>query len=250
MIERGLIINLARKFDIDEYSVLREYLQLLFLKSLYQIPESTAVFFKGGTAIHFLLHSFRFSEDLDFTAVISKKEIKKLLVLAVEKVRLEAPGLESESLSDESLSTAYRLKFPTELSIRPLFIRIEISFREKPLTRKISVIETEFPIVPYPMVVHHDFEEILAEKVRALLTRQQGRDIFDLWFLFSKGVSLNKIFVEGKMRYYKKEFDIRKLRSVIERMSPQSLKDDLEKFLPKSHRKMINELKTMLLNKL
>ena len=61
MIERKIITDLARKFDIDEYSILREYIQLLFLRDFYQISDSASVFFKGGTLIHLLLRSFRFS---------------------------------------------------------------------------------------------------------------------------------------------------------------------------------------------
>jgi len=155
-----------------------------------------------------------------------------------------------EVLSEMPNSLTHRIKFPTELSIRPLTIRLEFSFREKPLTRKTSVIETELPISPYPLVVHFDFEEILAEKARAILTRQRGRDIFDCWFLISKGVRINKKFIKKKMSYYKQKFTIDKLKKTIEKISPQSLKDDLEKFLPRSHRKMIGDLKTLLLNKI
>jgi predicted nucleotidyltransferase component of viral defense system len=250
MIERELIINLARKFNIDEYSILREYLQLLFLRDFYGFPKSTNVYFKGGTAIHFLIGSFRFSEDLDFTTAISRKDTKQLVRATVEKSNLEAPGLESKILSDTINSLVCRLSFPTELSIRPLTINIEFSFREKPLTRKISLIESEVPGSPYPLVVHFDFEEILAEKVRAVLTRNQGRDIFDFWFLLSKGIKINTRFIKSKMSFYGQEFSNDRLKKAIDGITTQSLKDDLEKFLPKSHRKMISELKTLLLNKI
>jgi predicted nucleotidyltransferase component of viral defense system len=250
MIEREIIINLARKFEIDEYSILREYLQLLFLRDFYGFAKSSNVYFKGGTAIHFLLGSFRFSEDLDFTVAISRKDTKQLVRQTIEKSNLEAPGLESKMLADTINSLIYRLSFPTELSIRPLTIRIEFSFRERPLTRKISLIETELPVSPYPMVVHFDFEELLAEKVRAVLTRNQGRDIFDFWFLLSKGVKINARFIKTKLSFYGKEFSNDRLKKAIEGISIQSLKDDLEKFLPKSHRRMISELKTLLLNKI
>jgi predicted nucleotidyltransferase component of viral defense system len=250
MIERELIINLARKFNIDEYSILREYLQLLFLRDFYGFPKSTNVYFKGGTAIHFLIGSFRFSEDLDFTTAISRKDTKQLVRATVEKSNLEVPGLESKILSDTINSLVCRLSFPTELSIRPLTINIEFSFREKPLTRKISLIESELPVSPYPLVVHFDFEEILAEKVRAVLTRNQGRDIFDFWFLLSKGIKINTRFIKSKMSFYGQEFSNDRLKKAIDGITTQSLKDDLEKFLPKSHRKMISELKTLLLNKI
>ena len=40
-----------------------------------------------------------------------------------------------------------------------------------------------FPVGPYPQVAHLKIKELLAEKVRAILTRTRGRDIFDLYFL-------------------------------------------------------------------
>lgn len=250
MIERKTIIDLSRKFEIDEYSILREYIQLLFLRDFYRITESASVFFKGGTLIHLLLRSFRFSEDLDFTADNSKAEIKKMVRLTVEKMEREATGLECELMSDDARSVVHCLKFPTDLSIRPLTIRIEMSLREKPLTRKISVIETEFPVSPYPMVVHCDLEEVLAEKIRTILTRNQGRDLFDLWYLFSKDIQLNEKYVINKMRFYKKEYNRSELIKRIEELPVKSLKDDLEKFLPRSYRNMIGELQATVLNKL
>jgi predicted nucleotidyltransferase component of viral defense system len=250
MIERDTITTLARKFEIDEYSILREYLQILILRDLYHLTESTNVYFKGGTAIRLLLHSFRFSEDLDFTASVSKKKIKTMVQTAVETSNLEAPGLVLELLSEMPNSLTHRIKFPTELSIHPLTIKLEFSFRENPLTRKTSLIDTELPISPYPMVVHFDFEEILAEKVRAILTRNQGRDIFDCWFLLSKGIKINTKFIKKKMSYYKKKFNIDGFKKTVAEIPTQALKDDLQKFLPRSHRKMIGDLKTLLLKKI
>lgn len=250
MIERNIVAGLARKLEIDEYSILREYIQMLFLRDIYGRSNSAGVFFKGGTAIRLLLHSFRLSEDLDFTAALSKTAVKKMVRVALEASSHEAPGLESEILSETTNSLVHRIAFPTELSIRPLTIKLEFSFREKPLTRKVSVIETELPVSPYPLVVHSDFDEILAEKIRALLTRSQGRDIFDVWYLLSKGIAINRQFTRSKLSFYNKTFSINKLRESIEGVSTQSLKDDLEKFLPRSHRAMIGELKGMLLRKI
>lgn len=250
MIERNIVAGLARKLEIDEYSILREYIQMLFLRDFYGRSNSAGVFFKGGTAIRLLLRSFRFSEDLDFTAALSKTAVKKMVRVALEASGHEAPRLESEILSETANSLVHRIAFPTELSIRPLTIKLEFSFREKPLTRKVSVIETELPVSPYPLVVHSDFEEILAEKIRALLTRSQGRDIFDVWYLLSKGIAINGQFTRSKLSFYKKTFSINKLRESIKGVSTQSLKDDLEKFLPRSHRPMIGELKGMLLRKI
>ena len=250
MIERAITISLARKFDVDEYSIEREFIQLIFLRNFYRLAGSVNIYFKGGTAIHYLLHSFRFSEDLDFTATETKPEVKKLVRNTLGESNLEAPGLVGELLTETMESMVYRLNFPTELSIRPLTIRLEFSFREKPLSRRVSVIETELPVSPYPMVVHFDFEEILAEKLRALLIRGKGRDVFDCWYLLSKDIQPKVDLIRKKMLFYKQDFSIDRLKKTIEGMDLQALKDDLEKFLPKSHRKVIGELPAMLLYKI
>jgi len=53
----------------------------------------------------------------------------------------------------------------------PLNIHIEFSTREKPLTMKETILITPYPVILYPFIVHLDWEEILAEKIRALLKR-------------------------------------------------------------------------------
>jgi len=54
MITREQIKTLVKKFKINETTIFREYLQLLFLNSLYSFTESRkSCFLKGGTAAHF-----------------------------------------------------------------------------------------------------------------------------------------------------------------------------------------------------
>ena len=42
------IETLAKDYSIDTFSIIREYLQLLFLNYLYQQKESDKICFKGG----------------------------------------------------------------------------------------------------------------------------------------------------------------------------------------------------------
>ena len=54
-------------------------------------------------------------------------------------------------------------------------------------------------------------EEIFAEKIRAIMTRQRSRDLFDLHFLLRKGISSDIALVKKKMDYYGEQFDAEKL---------------------------------------
>lgn len=242
MITENQIDELARQFQIDRYSILREYLQLLFLKCFYEQKESKGVYFKGGTAIHFLYRSFRFSEDLDFTSLLPIKGIQKLLQETIRLLGLEAAGIEgvNRGVKDHSLTEIIRYHYASK---HPLTIRLEFSLREKPLTHKVSPIETIFPIAVYPLVVHLDAEELLAEKIRAIITRHKGRDLFDLWFLLSKEVKINEEYVKNKMKWYKMGYQKQDLLKAIEKYKAGSLENDLRMFLPKNYRPFIGELK-------
>ncbi|MBI4208737.1 MAG: nucleotidyl transferase AbiEii/AbiGii toxin family protein [Deltaproteobacteria bacterium] len=233
--------KLSRRFSIDSYSILREYLQLLFLKYLYELDGSAKIYFKGGTAIHFLYGSFRFSEDLDFTSLHSPSELKKLSKEVAQRLIVEMEGIELKDLDSKGHSFSQMLKYRGPLKF-PLTIRLEFSLREKPLTSQVSPIETIFPITPYPLVTHLSSEELLAEKVRALLIRHKGRDLFDLWFLLSKGVSLREDYVEEKMKWYKTTYHRPDLISSIKNFKEKELEMDLRKFLPKNYRSFIKEL--------
>jgi predicted nucleotidyltransferase component of viral defense system len=50
-------------------------------------------------------------------------------------------------------------------------------------------------------------EEILAEKIRAILTREQPRDLYDAYHLLSKGVEVDRELFQDKLDYYDLVFE-------------------------------------------
>lgn len=249
MITEEQIKKLADKFRIDQYTILREYLQLLFLRYFYEQKESQKVYFKGGTAVHFLCDSFRFSEDLDFTSLLPVPNLRKLLSRVMQQLENEVAGLNLVNLGIKEHALTEIIKYSYGLK-HPLTVRLEFSLREKPLTHRVSPIETPFPIAVYPLVVHMDQEELMAEKVRALLTRHKGRDLFDFWFLLTKGIKLREDYIQNKMHWYKMKYDFSELVSALKKFREDSLENDLRKFLPKNYRLFIKELKVRTLEKL
>lgn len=241
---------LARRWQIDTFTILREYVQVLFLYHLYGIKGSDRLFFKGGTAIRFLLGSFRFSEDLDFTSAHPSPETRKLLEEATRKLQRELPRVELGSFATKEKSLTARLRYVPEGASYPLTVHLEASLREKPLTRAVSPIETLYPISPYPVATHLAAEEIMAEKVRALIKRTKGRDLFDLWFLFSKGIRLDWKMVDKKMHFYGEKVGPEDLISKIEMASQETFSKDLAQFLPRQHRPLVGALKEKVLEKL
>jgi len=242
MISLDFITRKANSSLVDKYTIIREYLQLVFLRYFYEVKRGPKCFFKGGTAIRFLFNSFRFSEDLDFTCLGESEKIKDNLENEV------LPKVESESgfkvlIKDEKsfgkIGVGYRLSFqPNELISQPLGIRLDFSFREKPLEPEVSAISVfDYPITPFPLINHLSKKEILSEKIRAILTRNAPRDLFDLWFLLKQGTSLSWDFVIEKMKYYPEiKYGGEILEKEIQKYKTTDLKNDLNQFLPSSYR--------------
>ena len=249
MITKEQVQELTKKFSIDWYSVIREYFQIIFLSCLYKDKVSHEVFFKGGTAIRLLLNSFRFSEDLDFTTNLDSEDLEKLVSKTVKKINLIAQNVTFKRLKSIDKTFTGTLSFQSEEYKYPLNIHVDFSYREKPLTQKESVLETIFPVSPYPLVVHMSWEEIFAEKIRALMTRAKGRDLFDIWYLLSKGIAIDMKMVSKKMELYNKQIKKEDIINKIKSFKEEILINDLNKYLPSTHRKMTPKLKEMVLEK-
>ena len=250
MITKEQIDELAKKFSIDWYSIMREYLQIVFLAALYEDKLSQDVYFKGGTAIRLLLNSFRFSEDLDFTARLNPEDIENLVIKTVDRMKLTVPNVAFKKLKTIHKSYSGSLQFKDEEYKSPVNIHVEFSYREKPLTQKESVLETLFPISPYPIIIHFDWDEILAEKIRALMTRAKGRDLFDTWYLMSKGIEIDLNLINKKMALYDRKITREDIVNKVKNFDYEILEGDLNKYLPITHRKLTKQLKEVLQGKI
>lgn len=249
MLNREQVQIFSKELKIDIFSVYREYLQLLFLKYFYDLKESNQVYFKGGTAIKFLYNSFRFSEDLDFSSTLKEEEIKALIQKAIKNLSGEVPVSFKQEKSIANSFTGRIFQKITDFNF-PLTVRLDISFREKPIYIETKYIETIFPISPYPLVVHLAAKEILAEKIRALKIRGKGRDVFDIWYLLSKKIVIDWNLVNLKMSFYDKKTDVRELINIIKGISDKEIKKDLTKFLPLNQRTTVAKVKIWLIEKL
>lgn len=241
MMTESQITDLTKLFRIDRFTIFREYLQLVFLSHLYAQPQAGKVYFKGGTAIHLLFDSPRFSEDLDFSTVLSTADVGQLIRKTEAEMRREIPEIKISLWHRGKQGIRFKLIYKSADFKYPMAIRIDVSF-EKPLRPAASPLPTKFPIALFPIISHLKAEEILAEKVRALLARAKGRDIFDLWFLLTKNYAINQDLVAKKIS--RKTF-MPELRRKIANFPDKTLKLDLDQFLPAPMRK-IADLKSLL----
>jgi len=241
MITLDFLTQKAINSQIDRFTILREYFQLLFLRYFYsRKPLGTKSYFKGGTAIRFLFNSFRFSEDLDFTVVGDTDPVKSGFKDILPKIEEESSSqiqIKDEKVF-ESRGLGYRLVFKNNLLNQPLGLRLDFSLREGPIEPETSVLSVyDYPINPPPLVTHLSRREILAEKIRAIFTRNQPRDLFDLLFLLKQGEKIAWGIVEEKMKYYPEiKYSKGYLKDKIETLREVDLKKDLNQFLPENFR--------------
>jgi predicted nucleotidyltransferase component of viral defense system len=227
MISKDQIQEFSKRLAIDEFTIIREYIQIVFLSILYSTKESQKIYFKGGTAIRLLLKSGRFSEDLDFTAELTTKEIDEVVNETIKKVSLTVPGVRLKKTDEGKASYTGILSYQPEGMKHPLNIHLDFSLREKPETSKQTVLETDFPVAPQPVVRHMDWQEILAEKIRAFLVRSKGRDVYDLWFMLGKGVELDWNMINRKAKMYSIETSLQDIMNRIGEFDEKKLKNDL-----------------------
>lgn len=238
MIYQEQIKVLSKKYKINESVIFREFVQILFLSYLYAESFSNKIFFKGGTAIHLIFHAPRFSEDLDFTVEMKRLDFEKEIAKLFKKIESQ------ENLSfksRESLAGKRYLitaKFPE--NDNKVFVNLDFSFREKIWESEKTILQTEYPVIMNSYIKHVSKNELLAEKIRALLRREKGRDVYDLWFLFSQNAGFKMDLLMKKLAYYKDEkFDIGNLNKRIASFSDRALINDLKPFINLSEREKL-----------
>lgn len=192
---------LSVKFNINHSVIYREYIQLVFLQKLATEVEGNNIYFKGGTAIHLLFGAPRFSEDLDFTVGLAAERFS----LVIDKILGRMEREEAVSWKEKPSIAGKRilLTAPPVMLKNPVFVNLDFSFREQVLAPGCSGITSPYPVSFSSFVWHLSREEILAEKIRAVMTRRKGRDLYDLWYLLSTGTKLHDDYMKKKLNYYK-----------------------------------------------
>ncbi len=196
----------------------KDYLQHLVL-SIGTRQVGDELVFKGGTCLQKVYGLNRFSEDLDFTQTGSVKmdELTNSIVRGLKGFGYTT-STEVEKKKD---SQGFRLKIQGPLYQRTekslCSIHMEISQRESVL------LEPEFKslypayedLPPYSILVMKT-SEILGEKMRALMTRDRARDLYDIYFLLKKNTMIDWDVIEKKMEYYMRSIDISEISEAIE----------------------------------
>ncbi len=207
----------------DKYQVEKDYLQELILYSICSNSTYDLVF-KGGTALSKFYNSDRFSEDLDFTSnKIDKAGVKSLIDKAIRSIQYNTTYLEEPSVNEHgTISATISIQGPRYNGKPSTIQQILFEINTNAILVKKAIPMPRNPIYPdaknYVALVM-DRQEILAEKVRAMMSkgrRHKERDLYDMYYLVGKGGIYNKETVIKKMNEVKVNFSEKELLESIE----------------------------------
>jgi predicted nucleotidyltransferase component of viral defense system len=221
-------------------AILKEYLQVIILNSIYKHNLGKSMFFGGGTALRFFYNLPRFSEDLDFdTPGLSFQEFKDILEY-IEK------GLLKEGFSLKISTEKRKNLFVAELYFSQLMELYGITDkRGLDLMIKVKVYKPRWKLEFESAVLSlygYNFSAILlgkgnliSEKLWALFNRRRGRDIYDILFMLKRNFPFNKdVLLANKIEGLPKELILghlkklseKELKSLAEQVAPFLFKED------------------------
>ncbi len=238
MISKSQIAEFSAEWQTQELSVAREYVQHVLLDALFQIKGvESKLAFKGGTALRLLRGSPRFSEDLDFTGWVKPFHVGKW----IEQAAREAgrAGLDFKMLESNETSGGWFALMEAPVYDWPVRIEWNVSLRAqgKPAPHETVLVST--PLwTPYS-VTALEVDEMVGEKVEALLRRKEPRDFYDIYYLLRARLGIKSI-VAAKRRLLDEtgELDVKE----VER--------ELKQFLPRNQRAVVKQLRDILTREL
>ena len=226
---------LAGKHGFNLIYLEKDYFLTIFL---YLIRNIDGLYFKGGTALNkIFLDNLRLSEDLDFTARTKIETLKKNIENSIDKnifYRLKIDHFTKDFIR-------YHIYFKSYFE-KESFIMVDIN-------KKASMhLKPEFYEVKnfYGLdfkVKTLNIDEIIAEKIRSLILRNQPRDYFDIYFVLKK-YRVNRSLVNKKLKEVNATFDKERIFKNAQKIFSRWEKD----LLPLTNRKIsfievIKELK-------
>lgn len=238
MLTQEDIQEFTRKFQTSEKNIIREYIQHLFLSSLYKTKKADKFLFKGGTALRFVFQSPRFSEDMDFTGkdIHEADEIDTPFLSALAE--LEMTGLDVHLEEAKETSGGYLGIIRYELFDVAEGMKFEVSLRKAFKTHgEATSIVSDFT-TPYTLV-HISTPELVSGKIEELLSRRKPRDYYDLYFML-RHPGLNGVVNKKRLHLVLKYLADEKI----------DFKRELSILLPVSHHGVLKNFKENLKNEI
>lgn len=231
MISSDTLRELAHNYQTTELNVRREYIQHLFLSYFYQQPHTDKIYFKGGTALRLLYDSPRFSEDLDFSSSLTSLQPIEQAVWET-LAAIERENISPELHESKRTSGGYLAIMTFQMQSDRVALQLDVSLREG--RKKGEAITVVSSYIPAFTVIALAREQLVKEKINALLTRQKARDFYDLYFILRANLlpaKERRVLLQALKTLQHSHIDFEK---------------ELKQFLPKSHWALIRIFRTTL----
>lgn len=219
--------RMLERYDLnslmDYKNAIKEIIQEIALLGLWRAKFFEKAAFYGGTALRILHRLDRFSEDLDFSLLISdpnfdlkdyeKAVLQELASLGFiakveKKIKSKSSAIDSAFIKINTIQHLLLIGLPEQIckGLHPdevMKIRFEID-TDPPLDKAIT--ENRLLFLPIPFSVKtFRIEDLFAGKVHAALCREwkgrvKGRDWYDLVWFVSRGIRINLEYLEQRMR--------------------------------------------------
>ena len=203
MIDRQEVMDLAREFGLAPNVIEKDYVLGWVLAGISAHPEiGQSWVFKGGTCLKkCFFETYRFSEDLDFTLTNPEHLSEPFLLTTFKQIanwiydqagiEVQGDGLRFETYTNPrgNASAEGRVGYRGPMQRRGDAPRIKLDLTNdellvlEPATREVHHLYSDRPAVGIN-VRCYAFEEVFAEKIRALAERERPRDLYDVVHLF------------------------------------------------------------------
>lgn len=215
-----------QKHKLDKV-IEKDYVITWILLGLTRSKLKESLAFKGGTALkRIYFPDYRYSEDLDFTVVTEldeadlKSEFIKVL-RDLERSQAFVFDLKEEKIERHTDSLTFYVDFvgPLQARLGSRDIKIDFTLIEKLLYPS----EEKIIKAPYSdckgfsrRLKTYTLEEILAEKLCALIGRTEPRDLYDAHFLLEWGnLDYHSVGEGFKVKALSKKIDSKRLRNIL-----------------------------------
>lgn len=198
--------SIASEHSFQKAFIVKDYYLTLVL---YLLRNIEGIYLKGGTALNkILLDHARLSEDADFSVVRDVKEINREIVNILNESKIF-----KEIDYGKNMENFVRIiaRYKSELGEGEIFIDLNQKAKVLLKPESYKVKHFYFPFIPEFTMHTLAKEELIAEKIRASITRNMPRDHYDIYQIIHANLPINLELTKTKCSEVGKEFSILKM---------------------------------------
>lgn len=232
MIRFAEISKLAHRLGLGDKTIEKDYILTWVLLAITASPLNDMLAFKGGTAIKKIyVPDYRFSEDLDFTLLMPNlangdllRAIEALFPWLVREANITLSTRKVEEHAGGNPTIYLNYVGPLQADINSRFLKVDIS-RDEDLVfpvekRSVRSSYSDCQMQRSSLSVY-SLEEILAEKLRSLLTRTEPRDLYDIYYLLiNQMVDVEQMSFSLAPKFEAKGLVVGDLKTILGRRQP------------------------------